>query len=358
MPLYQAAFEWHAIKPWPLTYYAFGAMGQGSSHGLGFAIGVPERRVWVLDGDGSLLMNLGTLVTIAEAAPEKPGSTSSSRTETYEANGAHPIPGAGVVSFAGNREGGGDSQRPRVLGDWRARRGPARNPDGARADLRRPEGGPRRHLRVPLGRGARCGIEGRLPGSHAGRARRAREPVNRHDVVVVGGGHNGLACAAYLARSGLRVLVCERRRIVGGPCAEYEYFPGYRASITNSPGSLEPRGGRGPGARTPRADVHPPGPHVDVPVSRRPRIRRVARPHPGRGADPPILRPGRRRLCRAVRVPERIRRAPRSLAAGAAPDAPGACLPSRDAGRRGGVRQGCSSAASPISSTSSSSPRT
>ena len=100
VPLYQAAFEWHAIKPWPLTYYAFGAMGQGSSHGLGFAIGVPERRVWVLDGDGSLLMNLGTLVTIAEAAPENLIHFVFEN-GTYEANGAHPIPGAGVVSFAG-----------------------------------------------------------------------------------------------------------------------------------------------------------------------------------------------------------------------------------------------------------------
>ena len=65
--------------------------------------------------------------------------------------------------------------------------------------------------------------------------------MKRYDAIVVGGGHNGLVCAAYLARAGLRVLVCERRHIVGGPCAEYEYFPGYRASITNSPGSLEPR---------------------------------------------------------------------------------------------------------------------
>ena len=100
VPLYQAAFEWHAIKPWPLTYYAFGAMGQGSSHGLGFAIGVPERRVWVLDGDGSLLMNLSTLVTIAEAAPENLIHFVFEN-GTYEANGAHPIPGAGVMSFAG-----------------------------------------------------------------------------------------------------------------------------------------------------------------------------------------------------------------------------------------------------------------
>ena len=65
--------------------------------------------------------------------------------------------------------------------------------------------------------------------------------MNRHEVVVVGGGHNGLSCAAYLARAGVDVLVLEQRHIAGGPCAEYEYFPGYRASITNSPGSLEPK---------------------------------------------------------------------------------------------------------------------
>ena len=62
-----------------------------------------------------------------------------------------------------------------------------------------------------------------------------------YDVIIAGGGHNGLTCAAYLARAGVDVLVLEQRHIVGGPCAEYEYFPGYRASITNSPGSLEPK---------------------------------------------------------------------------------------------------------------------
>ena len=65
--------------------------------------------------------------------------------------------------------------------------------------------------------------------------------MKRYDAILVGSGHNGLTCAAYLARAGLRVLVCERRHIAGGPSAEYEYFPGYRASITNSPGSLEPK---------------------------------------------------------------------------------------------------------------------
>src|ERR1700722_1480374 len=47
----------------------------------------------------------------------------------------------------------------------------------------------------------------------------------RWDVVVVGAGHNGLACAAYLARAGKRVLVLESRRRVGGACTIEETFP-------------------------------------------------------------------------------------------------------------------------------------
>lgn len=51
-----------------------------------------------------------------------------------------------------------------------------------------------------------------------------------HDVVIVGGGHNGLACAAYLAKAGLDVLVLERRDILGGASATEETWPGYRVS--------------------------------------------------------------------------------------------------------------------------------
>src|SRR5690348_3140397 len=52
----------------------------------------------------------------------------------------------------------------------------------------------------------------------------------RWDVIIVGAGHNGLACAAYLARAGKRVLVLESRLRVGGACTIEETFPGVRMS--------------------------------------------------------------------------------------------------------------------------------
>ena len=54
---------------------------------------------------------------------------------------------------------------------------------------------------------------------------------NRYDVIVIGGGHNGLVNAAYLARAGKRVLVLERRYVLGGAAVTEEVFPGFKFSV-------------------------------------------------------------------------------------------------------------------------------
>jgi len=51
------------------------------------------------------------------------------------------------------------------------------------------------------------------------------------DAVIIGGGHNGLVCAAYLAAAGLKVTVLERRRVVGGAAVTEEFHPGFRNSV-------------------------------------------------------------------------------------------------------------------------------
>lgn len=58
-------------------------------------------------------------------------------------------------------------------------------------------------------------------------------PGKTYDAIVVGGGHNGLTAAAYLARAGLSTLVLERREIVGGCCVTEEIAPGCRASTAS-----------------------------------------------------------------------------------------------------------------------------
>jgi phytoene dehydrogenase-like protein len=54
--------------------------------------------------------------------------------------------------------------------------------------------------------------------------------MSEYDAIVVGAGHNGLIAAGYLARAGWRVLVLERREVVGGACVTEEVWPGYRLS--------------------------------------------------------------------------------------------------------------------------------
>lgn len=52
-----------------------------------------------------------------------------------------------------------------------------------------------------------------------------------HDVIVIGGGHNGLTCATYLAQAGLDVLVLEKRAVVGGAAVTEEFHPGFKNSV-------------------------------------------------------------------------------------------------------------------------------
>ena len=55
--------------------------------------------------------------------------------------------------------------------------------------------------------------------------------AERYDAVIIGGGHNGLTCGAYLARAGLKTLVLERREVIGGAAVSEEVVPGFKFSV-------------------------------------------------------------------------------------------------------------------------------
>src|SRR5712692_5478733 len=70
-----------------------------------------------------------------------------------------------------------------------------------------------------------------MPFHDGGESSRGHTLNTHYDAVVIGGGHNGLVCAAYLARGGLATLVLERRHVLGGAAVTEEVFPGFRYSV-------------------------------------------------------------------------------------------------------------------------------
>lgn len=101
------AQEWPAFSQ---NEFDFNARGTGMGHlpdmGLGLAVACPDRKVLILNGDGSMLMNLGVLVTIANAAPRNL-LLLVFENEIYEVTGGQPIPGRGRANFAAMAKGAG-----------------------------------------------------------------------------------------------------------------------------------------------------------------------------------------------------------------------------------------------------------
>jgi len=88
-----------STKPELDLSWHWAAMGKASSVALGIALARPDRKVFVLEGDGALLMNLGSLVTIAHMAP--PNFTHFIfDNRVYRCTGGQPLPRAGKFSFA------------------------------------------------------------------------------------------------------------------------------------------------------------------------------------------------------------------------------------------------------------------
>jgi sulfopyruvate decarboxylase subunit beta len=101
------AQEWPAYSQ---SEFDFNALGTGMGHlpdmGLGLAVACPDRKVLILNGDGSMLMNLGVLVSIANAAPRNL-ILFVFENEIYEVTGGQPIPGRGRTNFAAMAQGAG-----------------------------------------------------------------------------------------------------------------------------------------------------------------------------------------------------------------------------------------------------------
>jgi thiamine pyrophosphate-dependent acetolactate synthase large subunit-like protein len=111
---------WPQLSDSPLDFaYMPSAMGQGPSLGLGLALAHPERGVIVVNGDGSMLMNLGSLATLAQQTA--PLYLLVMDNELYEVTGGQPTAGAGRADFAGLARAAGIERvyQFEALDDWK-----------------------------------------------------------------------------------------------------------------------------------------------------------------------------------------------------------------------------------------------
>jgi len=114
--------EWLRLSQHPRDfYYMPSSMGQAPTLGLGLALARPHIDVIVVNGDGCMLMNLGCLVTIVDAAPPNFRLVVINN-GVYEVTGRQPTPGAGRVPFAVLAEAAGFrfARRYAALSAWRA----------------------------------------------------------------------------------------------------------------------------------------------------------------------------------------------------------------------------------------------
>jgi sulfopyruvate decarboxylase subunit beta len=106
VPTMTTAPAWREIAPNDLSVTCAGFMGGAASLGLGIALGEPERRVIILDGDGSLLMQLGSLAAIAGAAPKNLVHMVFKNC-VYQTSGCQEVPGGACVDFVAIARGAG-----------------------------------------------------------------------------------------------------------------------------------------------------------------------------------------------------------------------------------------------------------
>ena len=117
---WQSSHPWDQLSPSKFNYPAVRTMGECSTFALGLAIARPDKSVIVLEGDGSLCMNLGSLITIAAAAPPN-FFQFISHNKIYETTGGQTLPNVDHLDFLMIARGAGLSQVHRYgdLGTFR-----------------------------------------------------------------------------------------------------------------------------------------------------------------------------------------------------------------------------------------------